>query len=161
MSAMPRAKPRARVLCSICEDPEQRAFVAQCLDRDMSAAAIARESKYVEGMGDLAYGTVLRHTTTCPRDMSHPLPSKRTEALSQDVAVLVQAEVVKKLREGEARVTVQHGLQAQALIDRREERAKDRELAITLARMLHAPSPPDDLVEVREVIDVTPSYLID
>jgi hypothetical protein len=62
--------------------------------------------------------------------------------VEDDVAVLVQAEVVKKLKDGEARVTVQHGLQAQALLDRRAERAKDRELAVTLARLLHAPPPP-------------------
>jgi hypothetical protein len=70
-----------------------------------------------------------------------------------DVAVLVQREVVRKLESGEARVTVQHGLQAQMLLDRRSERAKDRELAVTLARLLHTPPPPSDLIEARPIID--------
>jgi hypothetical protein len=60
----------------------------------------------------------------------------------EDVAVLVQKQVVEKLLAGEARVTVQHGLQAQQLLDRRAERQKDRELAVTLARMLHSGAPP-------------------
>jgi hypothetical protein len=77
--------------------------------------------------------------------------------IADDVAVLVQREVVKKLKEGEARVTVQHGLQAQQLLDRRAERAKDRELAVTLARLLHTPAPPASVIMER----VEPSVIIE
>jgi hypothetical protein len=69
----------------------------------------------------------------------------------------VQREVVKKLKDGEARVTVQHGLQAQQLLDRRAERAKDRELAVTLARLLHTPAPPPSAIMER----VEPSVIIE
>ena len=51
-------------------------------------------------------------------------------------------------------MTVQHGLQAQALIDRRAEKAKDRELSVTLARLLHSPPPPAEVVTVREAVEV-------
>lgn len=78
---------------------------------------------------------IARVVTTAPRD---------------DVALEVQRQVMEKLKTGEARVTVQHGLQAQQMLDRREERAKDRALAITLTRMLHQPVAP------AEIIDVTP-----
>jgi hypothetical protein len=73
------------------------------------------------------------------------------------VATLVQQQVIEKLQAGEARVTVQHGLQAQQLLDRRAERQKDRELAVTLGRLLHSPMPPVALVQERpDIIDVTP-----
>ena len=65
----------------------------------------------------------------------------RAQQSDDDVAVLVQRDIIQKLKDGEARVTVQHGLQAQQIIDRRVERAKDRELAVTLARLLHTPAP--------------------
>lgn len=73
----------------------------------------------------------------------------KDQPIADDVAVLVQREVVKRLKEGEARVTVQHGLQAQQLLDRRAERAKDRELAVTLARLLHTPPPPASAIMER------------
>ena len=65
-----------------------------------------------------------------------------------DVAALVAAKGVEMLQSGTARVTVQHALQAQQMLDRREERRKDRELALTFARMMTAPQPPARLVTV-------------
>jgi hypothetical protein len=104
--------------------------------------------------------TISRHLKTCLSVPKEVTPQKMAHAaahldVGEDVATLVQAQVIEKLKDGSARVTVQHGLQAQQLLDRRAERAKDRELAITLARLLHSPLPPTDLIMERTVIEGT------
>jgi hypothetical protein len=53
-----------------------------------------------------------------------------------DFATMVQNRAVELLRTGDLRVTTQHGLQAQALLDRRAEKAADRDLALNMARLL-------------------------
>lgn len=72
-------------------------------------------------------------------------------APADDVARMVQEQVIEKLKSGEARVTVQHGLQAQQILDRRDERAKDRALAVTLTRLLHQPGAPTAIIDVTPV----------
>lgn len=70
---------------------------------------------------------------------------------SDDMATLVRAAAVEKLKAGELRITTQDGLAAQSLLDRREEKKKDRELITQLGILLSRGSvdPP--------LIDVTPS----
>jgi hypothetical protein len=135
--------------CSICSDPDKRAWVDA--QQALGFSSTAMETRSREWGRPMKQETILRHVrhlqtslpvTTDPREVA---PNDATQP-KQDVATLVQAEVVKKLNDGTARVTVQHGLQAQQLIDRRLERQKDRELAVTLARLLHSPSPPPRLV---------------
>lgn len=53
-----------------------------------------------------------------------------------DFAVLVQKEAVEALQAGTLRITAQHGLQAQSLLDRRAEKQADRDLALNMARLL-------------------------
>jgi hypothetical protein len=55
---------------------------------------------------------------------------------SVDFAVMVQKRATELLRSGDLRVTAQHGLTAQALIDRRLEKQADRDLALNMARLL-------------------------
>jgi hypothetical protein len=103
--------------------------------------------------------TIGKHTKTCLGTDAKPAEVKAVAATVSvppdtapgDVAVLVQQEVVRKLKAGEGRVTVQHGLQAQQLLDRRVERQKDREVAVTLARLLHSAAPPPEVIRARPV----------
>ena len=53
-----------------------------------------------------------------------------------DFASLVQKRAVQLLKTGDLRVTTTHGLQAQALLDRRLEKQADRDLALNMARLL-------------------------
>jgi hypothetical protein len=57
-------------------------------------------------------------------------------AAQKDFATLIRERAVELLAAGEIRVTAAHGLQAQALIDRRAEKAADRDLTINIARLL-------------------------
>jgi hypothetical protein len=61
--------------------------------------------------------------------------SAQTQA-ELDFAVMVQKRAVDLLRDGSLRVTAQHGLTAQALLDRRAEKQADRDLALNMARLL-------------------------
>lgn len=147
--------------CSICNDPQKNQFVAARHLEGHSASAMERMSKD-KGFG-MKRETIGRHLKTCigatdvkPADVAKVAatvtpPDPKPGQTEGDVAVLVQKEVVKKLASGEARVTVQHGLQAQQLLDRRAERAKDRELAVTLARILHTTAPPPEAIRARPV----------
>ena len=49
---------------------------------------------------------------------------------------MVQKRAIELLAAGDLRVTAQHGLQAQALLDRRAEKQADRDLALNMARLL-------------------------
>lgn len=167
----------ATVICSICSDERKREFV---LANHLAGVSINRMETMtrtgIPGIPVIKAETITRHVrnhlpaTFQPSQQvaAAPLPgntvavsraartdvaiARQVEKASNgdDVAREVQQQVLEKLKSGEARVTVQHGLQAQAMLDRREERAKDRALAITLTRMLHTSAAPP------EIIDVTP-----
>lgn len=76
-----------------------------------------------------------------------------------DFAMAIRAEANRKLAAGELTVNAQHGLAAQALIDRREEKKADRQLMVELAGLLSGArslqGPPEELIEGewREVTD--------
>lgn len=55
---------------------------------------------------------------------------------TSDLAVAVRDKALTGLRAGRLQVTTKDGLQAQALLDRREEHQKDREFMLNLARLL-------------------------
>jgi hypothetical protein len=146
-----------RKQCVICADPVRRDFVASLHLKGYAYNRIERLSREDPNVPGMKRETISRHFTQClgieTRDKYVQRSMQRSLDRRDDVATLVQQEVVAKLRAGEARVTVQHGLQAQALLDRRDERAKDRELAINLARILHIAPPPTHLVSPHEVIE--------
>lgn len=147
--------------CAICRDPIKSEWVARRLMEGHPLSTIERMSHVSPTVSGMKRETISKHKRVCLAiAIGQPQVGKTAaevqrrapdELPSADVAVLVQKEVVAKLRAGEARVTVQHGLQAQQLLDRRAERAKDRELAVTLARMLHAPAPP--MAAIRERVE--------
>lgn len=76
---------------------------------------------------------------------------KRIKRVTGDLAELVRDKTLADVKSGKLKPTLQHGLLAQSMIDKREERAADRQLAIRLARMLGGRVPPDGVI-----IDVTP-----
>ncbi len=56
--------------------------------------------------------------------------------LRVDIATAIQRTSLEMLANGEMRITAAHALRAQEMIDRRADRERDRELMITLARVL-------------------------
>lgn len=153
--------------CSICSNPKKLDWVARRHLEGYTPTRMEGLSKEAgPGMG-MKRETMQKHLRVCiGTEATGPDVVRVTDEVvkaqpateelpqqdqPQDVATLVQAQVVEKLKEGEARVTVQHGLQAQQLLDRRAERAKDRELAVTLARLLHSPAPPPEAITARPV----------
>jgi len=146
--------------CSICTNDKKNEWVARRHLEGYSANAM-EEMARAQGH-PMKRETISKHLKVCLGSDAKPAEVKAvaevvqksgpiSETENEDVAVLVQREVVRKLKAGEGRVTVQHGLQAQQLLDRRAERAKDRELAITLARLLHSGAPPASAITARRV----------
>lgn len=158
---MPTKRIPEKGSCSICADPEKMRFVNRAFNAghkptrieiltrqpDSPVPVIKEETvrRHVSQHLHRPVGSVAQKMADMVTVQHAPTPKER-----QDVAVLVQEEVVRRLQDGEARVTVQHGLQAQALLDRREERKQDRALAITLARILHTQAPPAQVVGARD-----------
>lgn len=145
--------------CSICKDPAKSVWVAERKAMGMSANAMERMSKGDQSVvKPMKRETILKHLNHAGNVAAGlpttALPPAEAQVTQKDLAALVQVEVIKKVEAGEARVTVQHGLQAQQMLDRRAERIKDRELAVTLARMLHSELPPDSLIEARPVVTI-------
>jgi hypothetical protein len=81
-------------------------------------------------------------------------PSKRKKPTTGDLAELVRDKTLKAVKAGTLKPTLQHGLMAQQMLDKRAERAADRQLAIRLAAMLGGGKAPDGVI-----IDVTPRAL--
>jgi hypothetical protein len=140
----------SRERCTICNDPRKRDWVARRHSEGHTFSDMESMSRDAQMV--MKRETIAKHVQNDLYPASSPPTREKhipQQERSRDVATLVADEVVRKLEDGTARVTVQHGLQAQQLLDRRAERAKDRELAITLARLLHAPSAPAGLIEQR------------
>jgi len=161
--------------CSICNDKAKNTWVAARHLEGYSATAMEDMSRNIASpVTKMKRETISRHLRRDVGVSPEEFKPEEVKAVAatveapagtapDDVAVLVQQEVVRKLKAGEGRVTVQHGLQAQQLLDRRTERAKDREVAVTLARLLHAAAPPPEVIRARpvdaiegEVVVVTP-----
>jgi hypothetical protein len=146
--------------CVVCDDPVAREWVESRLRDGMSRSAVSDLSVRDPDAPRKVYpDTMKRHvqhmTPVTPAGMPDgflpvsTLPRAQGPThvqTAEDVATLVQKEVIERLKDGTARVTVQHGLQAQSLLDRREERKQDRALAITLASMLHSQRAPMELL---------------
>lgn len=64
----------------------------------------------------------------------------------KDLAAMVRDSAIEGLEKGELQVTIQHGLQAQQMIENRENKEKDRELMIALARVLGGAVPPPQVI---------------
>lgn len=78
----------------------------------------------------------------------------------EDFAHAVRAVAHQKLEEGTLSVRAEHGLQAQALLDRRAEKAADRQLMTDMALLLSGArpeaGPPQELVIEGEWSEIEP-----
>lgn len=72
---------------------------------------------------------------------------------TDDFATLVREEARRKLLAGELRVTTQDGLSAQNLLDKREEKKKDRELMAQMGLLLARGSEPPPMLEATTTIE--------
>lgn len=156
-------QPPAKV-CGICES-DRRPVINAFLQGGRTAAWIERQ------MRDLGTPTkaetVRKHLDRClngnPANAAilervHDTPTREISP-NADFAAAIRAEANRLLAAGKLQVSANHGLQAQALIDRREEKAADRKMMVQLAGLLSGArsieGPPDDLIE-GEWVDVTP-----
>lgn len=128
--------------CTICSS----AFVAEInglLAQGRSSAAIARE------MPGFSVATIRDHRIACLGTAEMGEKSGRPvtpKDVPVDFAVAVRDKALAQLKEGKLKVNSRDGLNAQALIDRREERSEDRKFMLNLARVLSgggAPAPVD------------------
>lgn len=135
----------ARALCGVCNgDPARRKFVDFQLASGTPPAKIERMAK--DAGHPVKRETITKHRDGClgVTSIGTPRPPEETQLAARaaatgsngDMAELVKAEAIRLLEEGKLKVTTQDGLAAQALIDRRQEKQKDRELAAAIGRLL-------------------------
>lgn len=154
--------------CSICSDPQRREYVNRQLAQGLTYNAIEVRSRtqgaQEAGLKPIKSETVKRHVTVCLANVPAG-NTARTPAVMEvarlsakqdigeggdDIARMVQKRTAEMLRDPDSnmRMTVRDGLAAQSLLDRREEKRKDRELAHAVARaMLAHLGPPAHLIE--------------
>jgi hypothetical protein len=144
--------------CHICDgDRDRRIAVDRFIAADLTVSEIDRRLKTMDW--DAPHGSVKEHRNhwlkslpTTDEDVMRRIVGPKSTR-DKDLARMVRDETVARIEDGDLLPTIREGLQAQALLDRRDERKQDRELALGLARMLNPgggrQGPP------REVIDVT------
>lgn len=158
--------------CGICHgNQERRRFVNDSLSQGKYQTDIEAESK-VLGL-NVKRETIRKHVNVCiangidklltpPKLGKQAGPSAVVPTTgvalpdSDDFATLVKARAVAALKAGELRVSTQDGLAAQALLDKREDRRKDRDVFVRVGLMLagQLSGPPPIAIEgVFEVIE--------
>lgn len=151
-----------RTRCSVCKHPD-KAMIHALLASKMPMADIHAETQKLGR--PVKRETIGKHLRIClggvkPEVLSQEIADASKAAKTQaemDFATLVQKRAVDLLDAGELRVTATHGLQAQALLDRRAEKQADRDLAVNMARLLSGAMilTPSEVIEGRAVpIDV-------
>jgi len=164
MDAPPNA---IRTRCTVCKHP-QKAMIHALIASKMPYADIHAETQRLGN--PVKRETIGKHVRIClggvkPEVLAQAVADESKEAKTQaemDFATLVQRRATEMLQAGELRVTAQHGLTAQALLDRRAEKQADRDLAVNMARLLSgAISVVPSIVIEGRVIDVTPAELGD
>jgi len=130
--------------CPVCK-PENKAQVHTLLASGMSYTQIEVEMRAAGR--PIKHETISRHVRACLGGQRPEFDEATMQAVSDigrdavtaaqlDFATLVQRKATALLADGDLRVTATHGLQAQALLDRRAEKAADRDLTLNMARLL-------------------------
>lgn len=96
-------------------------------------------------------GMQVVETPTLPSPAPQPPPDLPD---TDDMALLVRAAAVAKIKAGELRISTQDGLAAQALIDKREEKRKDREVIVQIGRLLAQGAAPPPMVTEGEYTEL-------
>ena len=126
-------------------DPKTR-LVNELIAKGYSSPRIRQEVK-LAGF-TVALRTVARHRRLCVVDET----TAQVEARNEDLAVLVRDQVRRGVLNGSIGLKARDGMAAQALIDRREEKAADRSFMLNLAQLLSGGGKAAPVT----VIDVTP-----
>lgn len=125
--------------CVVCEHPA-RAQIEGLRMAGHSFRAIERLMKEANAQPVTKYETISSHFKRCLAGMAPSVDGKTlmsgTAPGNDDFAVLVQQRAVRDLTSGVLRVSTKDGLAAQALIDRRSEKAEDRDFMLNLARVM-------------------------
>lgn len=152
-----------RTRCSVCSSPHRAEIEA------LRAAKMTFQDIHLatQKMGrGYKRETLGKHFNICLKGETPFVDARAIANASQDAstqaeldfATLVQKRAAAMLAEGNLKVTASHGLQAQSLLDRRVEKAADRDLALNMARLLSGSviMAPQEVIEGRaiEVFDV-------
>jgi hypothetical protein len=145
--------------CSICEDaPETREFIESRLARGESARSVSRALGASHELRSYDYRTISAHWRRCLGHLfklhgphAARRAAVRASVISGDVAITIRDAAIKALEAGEMRLTANHALRAQELLDRRAERLQDMEAALLLARVLTSQPVPERYVGKSEL----------
>lgn len=156
-----------RKRCSVCKSPHKAQIHA------LKASKMTLQDIHLETQKlgrPIKRETLGKHFRICLNGITPELlaqeiadASKEAKTVAElDFATMVQHRATELLAAGELRVTTQHGLSAQALLDRRAEKQADRDIALNIARLLSGAMvmPPVTVIEGRAV-PVDPLELTD
>jgi hypothetical protein len=122
--------------CASCTSPHHSE-----IDRKLKAGAtyddVSRwlRDKHDVSISSLAIGRHARHIGVERKRGQQPY--------SGDYLTLVRDRAAQAVASGEAKVSVQHGLQAQAMLDNRMKQAEDKRLVLIIAQVLGGGYVPD------------------
>jgi hypothetical protein len=134
-----------RETCKVCLKSEREAVVNSDIREGKTDAAVLAHLLRLKltpqrGPTAVTLAGIRRHRESngdhpwCHRARGRRRVSKSSQVT--DLAVLVRDKTLESVLSGRLEPTLQHGLMAQAMLDKRVERAADRQLAVTLAGML-------------------------
>ena len=131
-------------------DPKSR-LVNELMAKGYSSKRIQAEARL--GGFRVSLVALSRHRRLCFEDTN----GAQAEARVEDLAVLVRDQVRRGVLNGSIALKARDGMQAQQLIDRREEKKADRTFMLNLAQLLSGAGKraPATIVE-STAIDVTP-----
>ena len=152
--------------CIPCKYPQTDEYIGERLKIGTSLKTIRAEldSSYRKKMYGYQKGPTLamleehqtKHKGLAPVRESMPTFAGSGSTLQEsgmDVATAIQAEALAALERGDLRITAGNALKAQEILDRRAERAADRQLTLVLARLATMSKPPVTIIE-GEVVDL-------
>jgi len=123
----------ARKRCRICNDVSRQAFVDAQLAKGLSAPTVSKLCAEI-------------NLPTTPQVIishrKHYVAPITVSAGKEDLARLIRDRVVQGVKSGALEPTVSHGLEAQRLLDAREAKTTDKEMLVTLGRLLSGAMPP-------------------
>ena len=126
-----------------------------------AAVALAAEMTQRQSIG----GRIVTPAPTVvpPAAAVSRLPEVPVVTASEDLPTLLVEETKKRVKDGSAKVQVRDGIAAQSILERRAERAEDKQFMLNLARALAGggASGPVPVLAPGEPIDVTPDDVID
>lgn len=140
--------------CGICEgDQDRRVSIDRLIAAGRSSTSVERSLK---GLYPVKGETVTKHRRhwlgvlpTADRDVYARIA--KDQGPSVDLAQLVVDEVRSSIEDGVLKPRIGDGLAAQRIVDHREERQQDRQMAIEMARLLSG----GGRAAPRAIIDVT------